>query len=62
MDYLQMIQMAVPLLAIGGAWGGAKVALNGLHKRVDKLETGQIKLLVTCGKMETNIERILEKD
>lgn len=62
MDYLQIAQMVVPLLAVAGAWGGAKVSINGLHKRVDKLEGGQIKLLVSCGKMETNIERLLEKE
>ena len=62
MEYLPMIQFVVPLLAIAGAWGGAKVSINGLHKRVDKLEGGQSKLLVSCAKMETNIERLLEKD
>lgn len=26
-------------LALGGSWGGAKVALNGTRERVKKLET-----------------------
>jgi hypothetical protein len=34
MEYLEMIKIAAPLLAIGGAWGGAKVALNGTRERV----------------------------
>jgi len=62
MEYLHFIQYALPVLAIAGAWGGAKVSINGLNKRVDKLEDGQVRLLVSCGKMETNIERLLEKD
>lgn len=40
MDYVEMIKVAIPLLAIGGAWGGAKVALNGTRDRVKSLEEG----------------------
>jgi len=33
-----MLRIATPLLAVGGAFGGAKVALNGTRARVMKLE------------------------
>lgn len=62
MEYLHIIQFVVPLLAVAGAWGGAKVSINGLQKRVDKIEVSQTSLLVSAAKMETNIERLLEKD
>jgi hypothetical protein len=38
MEWLEMIRIATPLLAVGGAFGGAKVALNGTRARVMKLE------------------------
>ena len=38
MDYFEMVKLAIPLLAIGGAYGGAKVALNGTRERVKDLE------------------------
>jgi len=44
MEYMEFAKMAIPLLAIGGAWGGAKVALNGTRTRVKDLETGVKKL------------------
>lgn len=37
MDVTTVLQVAGPLLAIGGAWGGAKVALNGTRERVKEL-------------------------
>ena len=39
MELIELLRIATPLLAIGGAWGGAKVALNGTRNRVKTLET-----------------------
>lgn len=39
MDPVLLIQIAGPLLAIGGAWGGAKVALNGTKERVKEIKS-----------------------
>ena len=47
---IEYAKMAVPLLAIGGAWGGAKVALNGTKDRVKKLEK----------RADDNDERVVE--
>lgn len=58
-DYLDMIKAVVPLLAIGGAWGGAKVALNGTRERVKNLEEADEKQndkLEDLGKGMTRIE------
>jgi hypothetical protein len=38
MELLELLRIATPLLAVGGAFGGAKVALNGTRARVVKLE------------------------
>ncbi len=38
MEYYEALKMAIPLLAIGGAFGGAKMALNGTRERVRDLE------------------------
>ncbi len=38
MELLELLRIATPLLAVGGAFGGAKVALNGTRMRVMKLE------------------------
>lgn len=38
MDVGTLIQIGGPLLAIGGAWGGAKMALNGTRERVYRME------------------------
>jgi hypothetical protein len=38
MEWFEMLRIATPLLAVGGAFGGAKVALNGTRARVMKLE------------------------
>lgn len=35
---LEFIKIAIPLLAVGGAWGGAKAALNGTRNRVKEIE------------------------
>ena len=39
MELLELLRIATPLLAVGGAFGGAKVALNGTRARVVKLES-----------------------
>lgn len=33
-------KLVVGALSLGGAWGGAKAALNGTRERVKKLEAG----------------------
>ena len=37
MEFMELLKIAGPLLAVGGAWGGAKVALNGTRERVKSL-------------------------
>ena len=68
MEYLELIKLAVPLLAIGGAWGGAKVALNGTRERVKKVEDVLVKhdevhveLIKQGTRVETKIDMLLEK-
>lgn len=39
MDPIEIGKLLLPALALGGAWGGAKAALNGTRERVKKLET-----------------------
>lgn len=59
MEYLEFFKLAGPLLAVGGAWGGAKVALNGTRERVKKLEIksdAQDTTLVDQGKSLARIE------
>ena len=41
MEYLEFFKLAAPLMAIGGAWGGAKVALNGSRERIKELKARQ---------------------
>lgn len=38
MEFMELWKLAGPLMAIGGAWGGAKVALNGTRERVKVVE------------------------
>jgi hypothetical protein len=38
MELWEIWKIAGPILAVGGAWGGAKAALNGTRDRVKKLE------------------------
>ena len=68
MEYWEAIKLAVPLLAIGGAWGGAKVALNGTRERVKKVEDVLVKhdqvhveLIKQGTRVETKIDMLLEK-
>lgn len=61
MEYLEIAKLAVPLLAIGGAWGGAKVALNGTRDKVKALETKQTDHADRLARIETKIDYIVEK-
>ena len=61
MDYFEMIKLGIPLLAIGGAWGGAKVALNGNRERVQKLELRQDEHVDRLARIETKIDILVEK-
>jgi hypothetical protein len=67
MEYLELFKMAAPLLAIGGAWGGAKVALNGTRERVKNLEESDDKqndklseLANTATRIETKQDMLIE--
>ncbi|MHC4230542.1 MAG: hypothetical protein ACYSW0_24160 [Planctomycetota bacterium] len=61
MEYFEIMKMAIPLVAIGGAWGGVKVALNGTVKRVEKIEDTQKITLDRCARMETKIDILVER-
>lgn len=54
MEIIELFKLATPLLAIGGAWGGAKVALNGTRDRVMKLEQHE-------EKQDAKLERVSER-
>ena len=58
---MEMLKFAIPLVAIAGAWGGAKHAINGTEKRVEKLENTQIDVLQRCTRMETKIDILVER-
>ena len=61
MELLELIKIATPLLAIGGAWGGAKVALNGTRQRVQKLEATTDLHVDRLARIETKVDIIVEK-
>ncbi len=61
MEYMEIIKIAIPLLAIGGAWGGAKHAINGTVKRVVKLEDFEDTVRDRLARIETNIDILVEK-
>ena len=61
MDYLEMVKISIPLLAIGGAWGAAKVALNGTRDKVYDLEKKQDDHADRLARIETKIDYIVEK-
>ena len=74
MEYtlVEMLKIATPLLAIGGAWGGAKVALNGTRERVkgidNKLEAHikedeavQRDMIDRAARIETKLDILMEK-
>lgn len=59
MELWELWKMLGPVLAVGGAWGGAKVALNGTRERVKKLETrtdAQDEKLANVGESLARIE------
>ena len=60
-EYIDMVQYAVPLLAIGGAWGGAKAALNGMKHRIGKLEEFEEDAVPKLASIETKVDMILER-
>ena len=67
MELLEIIKIATPLLALGGAWGGTRVALNGTRERVKNLEASekeQDKKLQTLGegmvRVETKQDMLIE--
>ena len=72
MDYLHWIQIGAPLLAIGGAWGGARATLNVTRGRVKELQAVlkehladdmaiQREMIDRSARMETKIDILLEK-
>jgi len=65
MEYMEFAKMAIPLLAIGGAWGGAKVALNGTRERVKKLEgvveDHKIETIDRLARVETKIDVLINR-
>lgn len=69
---MELIRLGAPVLAIGGAWQGAKVALNGTRQRVKKLETdleshkivssnNHIEAVDRLARIETKIDAIVER-
>ena len=68
MDPILLMQIAVPLLAIGGAWGGAKAALNGtkdkvkeIKEEIAELDNAHAALLDRAARIETKIDMLMEK-
>lgn len=72
MEFLELAKLAGPLLAIGGAWGGAKVALNGTRDRVKQIDrkledhikdetTQDLKIHERVASIETKIDVLLER-
>jgi len=59
-----MAKFAIPFLAIGGAWGGAKVALNGTREKVREIEVDvehmKIDTIDRLARLETKIDSLLE--
>ena len=56
-----LAKWAIPVLAAGAAWGGAKSAINGTRERVTKLETNQEGLLDRTARIETKIDILIER-
>ena len=63
MDVPSTLMIAGPtaLVALGAAWGGAKVALNGTRERVRHLEESDRDVHDRLARMETKIDILLEK-
>lgn len=67
-----LIQGAISLLAVGGAWGGAKVALNGTRERVKEVQAHlqkhteddniiQREMIDRAARIETKLDILMEK-
>lgn len=67
-----LILYAAPLLAVGGAWGGAKVALNGTRERVKEIQDDlsshiteehalDMETHARIARLETKIDILVEK-
>ncbi len=61
MDYVEMVTMVIPLLAVAGAWGGAKVAINGMKTKIKDLEETKDDHSDRLARIETKIDYIVEK-
>ena len=61
MDYIEMAQLGIPLLALAGGLGGVKAIINGTVKRVDKIESTQLELVRSVSSMETKIYILVER-
>ena len=65
MEALELIKMAIPLIAIGGAYGAAKVTINGTKERVSSVESEVRAIQHTVddrlARVETKIDILLEK-
>jgi hypothetical protein len=71
--YIEILKFAIPLLAVGGAWGGAKYAIKANDAKIEALE-GNLKehlhedeatqrvIIDRMARMETKIDMILEKN
>ena len=60
MEYMEIVKIAIPLLAIGGAWGGARHAINGTVERVKKLEAFEDTARDRLARIETKIDILVE--
>jgi hypothetical protein len=68
MELWELWKVIGPVLAVGGAWGGAKVALNGTRERVKKVEQRtdeQDKKLAdqgeTLARVETKVDILINR-
>lgn len=73
MEYLDIVKLGAPLLAIGVAWGVAKNTMNGNTKKIDEINSEldehvkednviHTQILQQQTRLETKIDILLEKD
>lgn len=62
MDIADILQAGVLLVAVGASWGGARVALNGTKKKVDKLETAKNDMIDRLARIETKLDILMRKN
>jgi len=60
-DIATIIQLGVPLLAVGGAWGTTKAVQNGLKSRVKELEVTKEDVVDRLARIETKLDILMEK-